>query len=366
MRSWLLTFGLTVLGATQELAGPAEPLEPREPAEHAAGDLPCAEGHGSIWESIRLAMQEQMPRYSGRLSFVNMQGDVPFLDLVREKLKELELPGEIFEPEVRLPWREGLEWTSCHCGLLAVKLLFVATKQMGRPLEVPDVATTLVTSALEAPWIRVLQSGWPIFKLLAMLSRWASPFLDQPGAALTSHGRSARQRAITLRSQCDSREVGAMRRARDLLGRLWRHLDPHLWRGNESVQAILVEEALAGMSIKRVATNPLPGQSCYWTQYSSGKHGETWDASAAFQASSDALAYCVDVANCVGVAGDAPELLVELPEPGSGPCFMLWCSPLVKVGDSHVPCPLAKAAGLLTTAYRQFSIPAARNPAGVP
>ncbi|CAE7759667.1 Pde12 [Symbiodinium pilosum] len=297
-----------------------------------------------------------MPRYSGRLSFVNTQGDVPFLDSVREQAKELQLPGEVFDPEVRLPWRQGQEWTTCHSGLLVVRLLFVATQQMGRPAEVPDMATTLVTSAIEAPWIQILQSGWPVFKLLALLSRWASPFLDGFGADLTTHGRSAQRRAITLHSQCDAGEVGATKQARELIGSLWRHLDADVWRGNATVQSALAEEALAGLHEQHVNVATIPGQNCYWTQYAGDPSTEAADSSL-FAASSEVLEYCSNLPDCIGatVGGD-PKLLDELPLAElTSPSFLLWCSPLVSGGERTLPCPLARAAGLLTTAYRRFS-----------
>ena len=355
-QTWLLTFCLTVLGTSQEIAEPA-----RLPVEHVDFvpndyDLPCGTREVEIWESIRADVKEHMPRYSGRLSFVNTQGDVPFLDSVREQAKELQLPGEVFDPEVRLPWRQGQEWTTCHSGLLVVRLLFVATQQMGRPAEVPDMATTLVTSAIEAPWIQILQSGWPVFKLLALLSRWASPFLDGFGADLTTHGRSAQRRAITLHSQCDAGEVGATKQARELIGSLWRHLDADVWRGNATVQSALAEEALAGLHEKHVSVATIPGQNCYWTQYAGDRSTEAADSSL-FAASSEVLEYCSNLPDCIGatVGGD-PKLLDELPLAElTSPSFLLWCSPLVSGGERTLPCPLARAAGLLTTAYRRFS-----------
>ena len=343
---WLALLG-HASGVPRDPSSPsADPLSPE--------DFPCGERDVKVWGSIRDAMQKLIPRYSGRLNFVNVQGDVPFLDSVSSLVNELELPGEVFDPEMELPWRERLEWTSCHSGLLAVRILLVATKQTGRPLEVPDLATRLVASTLAAPWINILQSGWPIFKLLAMLSRWASPFLDRPGADLTSHGRSAQQRAISLRSHCDDGEVGATRQARELIGGLWRHLDPDVWRGNESVQAKPVEEALAGLSTYHSSSVDVPGQSCYWTRHPSG---ETSDASATAQV----LAACAELPQCVGAMTDgAPKLLAELPLLASDTpnTFLLWCSPLVRAGESPLPCPLARAAGLLTTAYRRFGGPA--------
>eukprot|EP00439_Symbiodinium_sp_Y106_P023401 s3811_g2.t2 len=358
---WIPTLLKPVRGESQE------PVETVDPEAFTPEDFPCSERDVKIWEGIKEVMREMVSRYSGRLSFVNMEADVPFVKSVQSQVSELLLPGQVFDPEIRLPWREGLEWTTCHSGVLTVRLLFVATKQLGRPGDVPDLATTLVASALMAPWISIIQSGWPIFNLLAMLSRWASPFLDGPGALLTSHGRSARQKAITLQSRCDAGEAGATKQARELIGGLWRHLDPDAWRGNESVQAKPMEEALARLA--NLHTYHIPsavrGQSCYWTRHPTTVAHEASDALKQFAASaaySQVLASCAESPDCVGARMDTdPTLLSELPisELSSGPSFLLWCSPMLKRSSSEdgivLQCPLSRAVGLLTTAYRRFS-----------
>ena len=85
-----------------------------------------------------------------------------------------------------------------------------------------EASALVARDVMAAQWRQVLLSGWPVFQVFEVLSRWASPHLDVEAAETSLHGRAARGIARHMRSKCDEAEGGAMRAAREVLGPLWR------------------------------------------------------------------------------------------------------------------------------------------------
>ncbi|CAK9049498.1 unnamed protein product [Durusdinium trenchii] len=210
-----------------------------------------------------------------------------------------------------------------------------------------DASAALAASALTVPWAEILHSGWPVFQLFGILSRWASPYLDFEGANVSGlHGRSIFHSVKKLESACDKAESGAMRHARELLGAHWRQLDPHVSVGElDHIEESLAE--LRGSSRKDEAA----AYHCYWTKHPNRSLGglaigdipeEPFNACAAHQV-------------CAGISSKMLHQLQHgdplLTESGEV-SHVRWCTPLIKLHDKSLLCPFARAVGLLATAFR--------------
>ncbi|CAK9049571.1 DUF1995 domain-containing protein, partial [Durusdinium trenchii] len=279
---------------------------------------------------------------------VHIASDLESVDSIhKDVVEKLEFSSALLQPQVPLPWREGHAWSFCLSGLLSAKLLFVMLAITVESRFAVDASAALAASALTVPWAEILHSGWPVFQLFGILSRWASPYLDFEGANVSGlHGRSIFHSVKKLESACDKAESGAMRHARELLGAHWRQLDPHVSVGElDHIEESLAE--LRGSSRKDEAA----AYHCYWTKHPNRSLGglaigdipeEPFNACAAHQV-------------CAGISSKMLHQLQHgdplLTESGEV-SHVRWCTPLIKLHDKSLLCPFARAVGLLATAFR--------------
>ena len=217
-----------------------------------------------------------------------------------------------------------------------------------------DLSAALVTSLLPAPWLEILQSGWPIFPLLAILSKWASPHMDFSGAAFSGpHGRSAARAVTGLVSSCDRAEFGAMQRAREVLGVHWRNLDPTV----QSPDLDHIEVSLAELqgSRERSANGTY---ECYWTHHPNRTLGGEID-----EIPGNALGACAAVETCAGILQNSLRIGEPFLQESVGEMSEVrWCTPYIrpssdnpKESHSTLLCPFARVVGLLGSAFRLLS-----------
>ena len=224
-----------------------------------------------------------------------------------------------------------------------------------------DLSAALVTSVMPAPWLEILQSGWPIFPLLAILSKWASPHMDFAGAAFSGpHGRSAARAVTGLVSTCDQAEFGAMQRARKVLGVHWRNLDPTVQSPDlDHIEVSLAE--LQGSSRERFAngTNGTNGTyECYWTHHPNRTLGGEID-----EIPGNALGACATVETCAGILQNSLRIGQPFLQESVGEVSEArWCTPHISpsrtnpnASDSTLLCPFARVVGLLGSAFRLLS-----------
>ncbi|CAJ1425540.1 unnamed protein product, partial [Effrenium voratum] len=301
----------------------------------AVAALPCEERQA--WQQIQQQLRQMLPRYSGRLSFVHIQEDVPMATALHKNVMNLSVPPVLLQPQVPIPW-EG-EWSFCHSGLLSVKLFLVMLGITGKSAHAADLSAALAAEVLKAPWLEILGSGWPVFRLFATLHRWASPHMDPKGAEISPHGRAALASASAMVSHCDAAEAGAARQAR---------------RGFAAGDGDTaeVEEAFA-LREKKME------KDCFWTVHvnrSLGGHLGELEASQAF-------ASCAARPDCAGVMLSSSAGSLRLGEPllESAPgleAHVRWCLPWVATegteGGAGALCPFAPTVGLLGTALRRL------------
>ncbi|CAJ1366827.1 unnamed protein product [Effrenium voratum] len=270
----------------------------------AVAALPCEERQA--WQQIQQQLRQMLPRYSGRLSFVHIQEDVPMATALHKNVMNLSVPPVLLQPQVPIPW-EG-EWSFCHSGLLSVKLFLVMLGITGKSAHAADLSAALAAEVLKAPWLEILGSGWPVFRLFATLHRWASPHMDPKGAA-----------AVPLDPSSKMHEAFALRE-------------------------------------KKME------KDCFWTVHvnrSLGGHLGELEASQAF-------ASCAARPDCAGVMLSSSAGSLRLGEPllESAPgleAHVRWCLPRVATeGTAHTEggagalCPFAPTVGLLGTALRRL------------
>ncbi len=219
------------------------------------------------------------------------------------------------------------------------------------------LGAALATSVMPAPWLEILQSGWPVFRLLSILSRWASPYMDFTGANFSGpQGRAAARSALTIESACDQAEFGAMQRARELLGVHYRNLDPTVQSDLDQVEDSLAE--LRGSSRKEERFFSRGTYQCYWTHHPNHTLGGHID----IEDTGNALDACAAVETCVGILQSSQHSL-RIGEPflqkSLGEVSQVrWCTPQISPADgkdSTLLCPFARAVGLLASVTRWLS-----------
>lgn len=369
----LLLFGLALLSTLWRAGG----------IDSTAARFQCDVDERERWRVIRDHVDFLLPRFSGRLNFVLLRGDLAALEAIQKEVDQLELPGELLQAHAPVPDWSKDGWTECHSALLAVRGMFLVVQVSGTAQASPHLAAALATSVLAAPWLDVLLSGWQVFTIMATLARWTSPHQDVKSAqASGSHGRAALKAASLLtRSQCDAAESGAMLAARQMLGKLWRHRDPGLCETDvEGTRARELEEALAGLKNSAGDARSERGQ-CRWTEHPGRYLGGLVKTSEELRSLYDkdietdeekvsisikAMSVCNSISECVGITyGPSPStelqrLSLRLGEPmlaispSGESSFVQWCTPAPSFEDVQVLCPLGKVVGLLGTAFRRL------------
>ena len=221
-----------------------------------------------------------------------------------------------------------------------------------------DLSAALATSVMPAPWLEILQSGWPIFPLLAILSRWASPHMDFTGAAFSGpNGRKASEHAI-IDSACDQAEFGAMQRARRVLGVHWRDLDPTVQSSDlDQIEVALAELQGSSRREDRFAKGTGTYQ-CYWTHHPNrtlgGKINEI-EENEEINAG-NALGACAAVETCAGILENSLRIGEPFLQESVGEVsHVRWCTPRIFRVRTALLCPFARAVGLLGSAFRLLS-----------
>lgn len=208
-----------------------------------------------------------------------------------------------------------------------------------------DLSAALASTVMPAPWLEILHSGWPIFPLLAILSRWVSPYLDVTGAKFAGAlGRAASHRALALSSACDREEFGNMQRARELLGLHWRNLDPTVQtHGLDQVEVSLGEDVSS-----RKLENANGTYQCYWTKYPNHTLGG---------ASLGHMDEILALESACGESCGTQDWHLHMPsEPSESVSYVRWCTPHIEAAEGNtLLCPFARAVGLLGSAFRLLS-----------
>jgi len=321
-------------------------------------DFSCTEHEVELWDDVRLQMDKMLPRYAGRLSFVHLSEDLPAVQAIHSSIiGKLAIPADLLQAQVPLPWREENPWSFCLSGLLSSKLVFVMLGLSGKSQHAGHLGAALATSVMPAPWLEILQSGWPVFRLLSILSRWASPYMDFTGANFSGpQGRAAARSAFSIESACDQAEFGAMQRARELLGVHYRNLDPTVQSDLDQVEDSLAE--LRGSSRKEERSRGRGTYQCYWTHHPNRTLGGHID----IEDTGNALDACAAVETCVGILQSSQHSL-RIGEPflqkSLGEVSQVrWCTPQISPADgkdSTLLCPFARAVGLLASVARWLS-----------
>ncbi|CAE8591966.1 unnamed protein product, partial [Polarella glacialis] len=190
-RQWLLLgAALALLPGLQgdDTISPPADSDPR------GNILQCGSEEKERWLRVKKHLDVMVPRLTGRLNFVALREDIPILEAIQTELLDgLGIPQEMLKADSPMPSWEVDGWSQCHSAVLASRVLFVVTQVTAAPAKAAIASASIAASVMAAPWDAILFSDWPVFTLLAILSRWASPYADERLAqASGTHGRAAR------------------------------------------------------------------------------------------------------------------------------------------------------------------------------
>jgi len=382
LRRWSLLATVT-LQALSVIPGIFAAEPPRSVPE-----IACDDDIRAGWQRLRDRLRGRLPSFSGRVPFSIFHADLELLEEIRTELAVLGYGDAVFSGAfVDVP----LVWSECAFGMLAVQLIAILTQLSVPKAKSSGMAMELLPIVLAAPWVDVLRSGWPIFRSLAVLARWASPH-GVDGSYMRPGGSTAIGAAESVPvARCDAAEVGAVPVARRELGRAWRNRDPR----QEHVDAprdTLIEGVLAD-----IVAGPGPGGAvwggkaggCRWTEHGNRYLGGLVDSPRDDEDDNliGAMAACDREADCAGVTTEpAPERangvrftlrrgepLLEA-SPVGEISYTRWCGADFSQDDAYAAqtgssepsahaspespsrplCPFAHAVGLLAVSVRRL------------